>query len=1443
MSRLGAKLRVVPSTLSLINPPTSPQSANSQTPLAFITSAPLSYAYLFFTISCGIGFVVLLSEYTSNDHWWREFNTTGSHTFLADVFNSKLNQRQHGDFDLFDSSLPKDYSASTFIDMRPTATRQILLGLISFEQAVSTIRANSLYESVFTVIAYCWVDFNHRFELAHTAKRQQRCVKHQYTNAAVHLEAVLRNVGPIDLAQSSYGVQINQTILSAVVQTPEGSAWLTAMRARNWGSVSDEAAFWRSNGLDQFAIQPQNRFQPGCLNTVTIINALGVSRTMTTHSVPYIVLGLATWSTKYISSGLWTDMTKCITLECTMVRNMNNSLEAIGRNWDTVYTGTALSTGSDLVRTFIGPLMNWDTFYIVPPGSLINLVVVFQTQLYQRLQTDISFSSAYQGMVDVDIDAVPPSWKGLGLSYFGGNPLCAPVASGKPFVQMPFSFDDACQLQQRFGITFTRPGVLFSAWMSQLTSRNVDGVCNCSVLSATACSNFLTTSSSLVADFSKPSNVQSVVQDIQSLNLLFIQLATQNTTKLLLTQPIVQYPTDSWSPLGWVTLYDWVDGTREALNFEGDAGNMTLLSARSSYLPLAAKPLELPRTACRYFRYMSLYFTCISVIISLVVLAYAVTNKFQGDVSNVLHFNRVVGSVWIGRPILFLRGLTAILILSTSPTTLTISSIMTYFDRSTRTWLTRALLSGESLWILYVLNDALLPLTNRAPKTYVALHEILSFLAVFSIEVVMPVKIHASVNQKCTFTSFRQGPVCNGGQVEIGHWSRAILLIMIQVICLAVSLIATWIYFWYSQKHKAHSFQLCMPEHSLIPAASDAFLVTSNSSTRPLDSVGCVMSGLLPLPSSVFNFNLWALVAKKFGSEKQEGDGDKNPQIPPSPTPTFTRRHSALGYASLLYMVGTITSSFEFLQITSSAMSNDFWWASFDASTQTYLSNWYNLNLHYTNATSSIDITVPEFGALATTTNTTVTTLNISPLSGILVQNFANSLANVIRGLRQMDGCQIPWIMTVYCYVDFDRRWEMAPTQSMQDRCKKDSSNSAIYLESILRNADDKTFFECWERSLDIALFSYLKTSADGLAWLSKTKPSGISIGAEVDYWMSSGLTTYITQWQNYKSIGIAESFYIQNAFGLSYPLTLKYINSSFQLSVQTSLKMLMPLAQSLTAILSNTSGISAKSLIRGSPTYAFANSTQEDALMNTGFLGSPLGPGLALVRNLLGPFGSVTMTRVPFPESLRGLYQNISFELIKILSLNREIQDAFWPLHSSLVFAPRPRAWEGATLGGGNILCDVVVGTITGALPGVFFSSTGSCGVNVQEFLTRDTIAWLAGLVATGPINVSAVARMETRNSANTKVSLATTVGLLNKFLPVDTAKALLTRAQESRAVIKNELHISLAQFLRRESVLSLSFFPLFSDDEPDFDFFSWLFLFDWIQGQREVVKFQGEK
>ncbi|KAG9406931.1 hypothetical protein AC1031_003256 [Aphanomyces cochlioides] len=440
--------------------------------------------------------------------------------------------------------------------MRPTSARKIVLGSIPLNKAVTTIRANSLYENIFTIIPYCWVDFNHRFEMAHTAKRQQRCALRQYDSA------------------------------------------------HKWGAVSDEVAFWQQNGLTRFTIQAQNRFQLGYENTISVVNALGVGRPMTTHSVPFIIAGLATWTTKQIAAGLWNDLTKCVTFGCTLLRNKNNSLEALGRNWDTTYMGSAQNTGGDLARAFLGPLVNWDTYYVAPPASLVDVVVKFQGQLYNRLQTDSAFSSVYESLDEVDIDVTPPGWDDVGMSYFGGNPLCAPLAPAKPYIQMPFSFDDACQVQKRFSIRFSRLG-LFSAWLSQLALGAVGAVCKCSDTHAMDCNDIFTSAQNLVSDFTKPSNIQTIVQDIRSLDLLFIQFATQNTTKRLLTQPVVQSsPNDQWSAFGWITLFDWVDGTREAFNFEGDTGNLTLLSAASSYLPLAPKSLELPQTACDYFRYM-----------------------------------------------------------------------------------------------------------------------------------------------------------------------------------------------------------------------------------------------------------------------------------------------------------------------------------------------------------------------------------------------------------------------------------------------------------------------------------------------------------------------------------------------------------------------------------------------------------------------------------------------------------------------------------------------------------------------------------------------------------------------------------------------------------------------------------------------------------------------
>ncbi|KAG9401492.1 hypothetical protein AC1031_009353 [Aphanomyces cochlioides] len=219
----------------------------------------LGYLYSIFTLACSVAYVFILTEYTTNDHFWRNYNVTGANTFLADVINAKLRLGEVGDLDIFaPASLKDDSLPTTVIDVRMSMTRRAMTQPFSLEVAVMSYRANTLFENVLIMMAYCWVDFGHQFEMAHTAKRQLRCAKSYYDNAAVHLESLLRNVNHIALAESSYGVQINQTILIAVTTVPGGSAWKLICY-----------------GLTHYVTQFQNRYQAGYLNRIVNYECAG----------------------------------------------------------------------------------------------------------------------------------------------------------------------------------------------------------------------------------------------------------------------------------------------------------------------------------------------------------------------------------------------------------------------------------------------------------------------------------------------------------------------------------------------------------------------------------------------------------------------------------------------------------------------------------------------------------------------------------------------------------------------------------------------------------------------------------------------------------------------------------------------------------------------------------------------------------------------------------------------------------------------------------------------------------------------------------------------------------------------------------------------------------------------------------------------------------------
>ncbi|KAF0714236.1 Aste57867_3951 [Aphanomyces stellatus] len=94
-----------------------------------------------------------------------------------------------------------------------------------------------------------------------------------------------------------------------------------------------------------------------------------------------------------------------------------------------------------------------------------------------------------------------------------------------------------------------------------------------------------------------------------------------------------------------------------------------------------------------------------------------------------------------------------------------------------------------------------------------------------------------------------------------------------------------------------------------------------------------------------------------------------------------------------------------------------------------------------------------------------------------------------------------------------------------------------------------------------------LKRTQVGSTWWTSLRFVATSIDDEVAYWHRSGIASYETDWQNYKSIGLVKTYAIQNVFGLAYPLTTKYANGSFQMGSQTSRRAYWGFASDLWAV------------------------------------------------------------------------------------------------------------------------------------------------------------------------------------------------------------------------------------------------------------------------------------
>ncbi|KAF0692349.1 Aste57867_16568 [Aphanomyces stellatus] len=1447
-----------------------------------------SAIYVALSLACSAWYLHLLDPVFSNDIGWANYTSNRDQALLIDLLNQALTIQAYGRLDLLASTASsyKTYAtvaSTTSID--PTYSRRLILARHAPEFAVVCLRAMDVAWVWNMYTQFCWVDVAHVFEMGLTAARQARCNAKYAANGAMYMELVIRNQVWDDFVQyyGGPGGAFTVTVQAWVEQVvPHGPALLASLStALNSTTVDQEVEYWLDHNISYFQTQWHNEFQPGITETLQIENAFGLSYAITLKK-------LASTNEIWTSANMfWTEYFNAAVAGpsgSSLVRAAPNFIMNPSEplNIETFQGLSDAATGeyirqAGVFRTLVGAFESVDTYYIPVPSELLALYLAYQTSLYAALETNGQLLDNLESIV---LTPMPSTWLAPDLVFGGGNPMCI-FQSTTLFVQQSFSFYDACDKESPLSIEMTGISSLFGAltMLEDIASLNT---CQYDA-NPNNCANKLGTTLQMamslpyVHKLMQP-NIAATYTVIDGLNIGIMQFAQNQSNWTMLHQPLLQDL--SFALVGWVMLYDWVEGKREVVSFEGDASTIVLISELELPLEFTSSTNYIG-TAVRIIYFLVVYVSFVLFAISLVCFLWSWHIGSQTAGHNLVWFNHLVSSVWVGRPLLSIRGATAVLMLSSTQIQLVeASNSSSRFQFVPRSIWNTMIVSGEATWIVYVWVDLFTIATGRNTKAHAPLSCALAWLAINMVEYAWPVLPVIELNRMCTLQNMDQSISCTAGVLQIGSLLRTKVMIAILGGAYVFSILL-----WTVARYLNNQCSLDATSHHAVRhllGAGDVYLdldeiiPLKESPSWSMDKVSCIMAGLIPFQWKnrwhLFDVNLWLL--HKDGIEQSRQIVNFVPYIPSHPIciPVQSHVHKHASNASrfiqlihaikttsksmfaIAYVITSIVGSVSYLEVSRVNLANDIFWANFNMTgVHAFIGNWLNQELVLGPANKTFRFTlesINEVGTIASGKSVIESPTNY----GALVQHTEMAtLDATIPGLRTTDPCFIPWIFTQYCFLDFEQRWEMANSAKRQLRCQQMTSNGAVFLESILRNIDYDAFHICWGRAFDRAVVDELNRSDIGRLWLRHlTQGPMLSVSEEVAIWQAYGITSFNTQWQNFKQIGLSNFYSVQNAFGILYPLTLQSQSYMFRLQKQTTFKMYWGLANDLIAVAQNSSNIAGLSLLRSSPTFAFQNTTIQSLLVANGTLAWPIPEGFSLIHDAIGPFGSVDMFYVSSPSQVTSAVHIIVTALHRSLAANVSAQRTYVSVTdgTSGIF-PAPMVWidlNHCTTGGSPVCPELQVSTCVPPSLGLktYLTFSMQCSVYFE---------WTV-LAPNRQMQVAAVILARLSTMSNDKlVSICNQdpqfFGLCLQYLN-QTAKfvrdtmsidELNDAVVEANAVVRT-LNFEFIQYGAPDmtSPLQLDRLKVFNPLDDSFDYFSWLYIVDWVLGVREGVTFEGD-
>ncbi|OQS07653.1 hypothetical protein THRCLA_20098, partial [Thraustotheca clavata] len=938
----------------------------------------IGLAYILLSLSSSVWYLFILSPSMANDFWWAGYNITGSQAYLVDLVNQILCTHANGSFDPLVSTahVAKTYTLPvSYTNIIPTYMRAYTLGeLQTIEYAVVHLRQLSAYWSMRMNSQYCWVDFNKTFEAAHTISRQLRCEKYYKDNAAVYLEAMLRNQiwDAYVLYWSGIGINFNVAYERGLQETQQGRDFLAQISSSLVRStIEDEIAYWKSYNLTKYKLQWQNRWQPRISETILVENAFGMQQLITLKALDQVV---GPWSSQSLFWMPLQDTFNAMIMNRSFIRgtslyfgaNTTNHLPVI--NLET-YRGIASASGAltgiaNLFHNQIGPYLSIDLFLVPVPKILTTVYNQFHHILYDQLTSD-TFDT-FMSMPSLTGAPVPPIWRNL--VYFGGDPMCTSGAVST-FVQQSFDFFETCFQPTQLQLSINNEAMIWSLWLNlqlgqQLSATTISSIC-ANLVSPLPCQANYAQVAALYKSLSFPTELTNkliLLKDaIQSTQVSLMQfVATQPNGSISLLQQQLLDSDEYWNVLGWCFVFEWVLGIREVVSFEGDVSSMVLISnayVGQQYIT-SNTTME---TATKMIYYLVLITSLLLVGVGLLASVFLVTTRLNVVGANLLKFNRLVGDIWIGRSLTFIRGASAVLLLSSCQVSLTISKGFSRLKHTPRSFIETLIVTGEATWITYTMNDFLVLFFRDISRHYWKWSSSLVWLIYLLIELLYPVEMTISLDRQCVGRDMDFELSCTTGVVYVGSFSRTLLLFGIQGGAIIICMFAWKLYLGL---YPHPSGQLA--ERSFHFSGSTDILaqpIKEDLTTATYDFVTCILCGLIPIhirsKSYTFDLKIW-----EFIHDPESTVSEKRFTAPYIGTQTFTkiiplvpehevlpkrtgsRWRQLLAVAGMGHMLFAIFSSISYFEVAQVNLTNDVYWAGFNITgAHAFFATWLNEQL------------------------------------------------------------------------------------------------------------------------------------------------------------------------------------------------------------------------------------------------------------------------------------------------------------------------------------------------------------------------------------------------------------------------------------------------------------------------------------------------------------------